>query len=234
MNRFKNAAFTVALASGLTFAGSASALTWFEMSPGAGDTTATAQITVGPGLAALDSIVGSLQTIPFVDLGPQTEVDLYKIYVSDAPNFFARTVSSTPDDTALFLFDDSGRGVYTNDDSISNLLAALPWGVAATNGYYYLAVSLGGFQALDGSGQNMFFPGGFTDVLPGDPVAGPLASWDATFATAAEGALPYTILLGGASVAMVPEPASALMLLLGLAGLAGVAGRRLPKQRKQH
>jgi len=176
MNRFKNLALATLAVAGLASYGTASALTWFEAPPGAGELIATAQITSGLGLPALDSIQGVLNTVTLVDELPRNEVDVYRIYVDDYMSFSARTVSSNPDDTALFLFDKAGKGVYMNDDNGVDLLSSLPTGGPLVNDYYYIAVAIGGFSAWDAASGSVFLSGGFTDVLGGDPAAGAFRS----------------------------------------------------------
>ena len=228
MNRLKSAVLTAAVASALFIAGAARAEVWIEAPPGAGETTATAQITGSTLGAALSEIRGTLNTVLMVDSTPRNEVDLYKIFIDDFSSFSARTVSSNPDDTALFLFDFNGRGVYTNDDNSLDLLSFLPAGGPLSNGFYYIGVSVGGFTALDAASKNVFLTGSFTDVLAGDGAAGALASWDQGFATLSEGGLAYDIALTGAVVG-IPEPTTALLLL---AGLGGLAARRMQGRRK--
>lgn len=205
----------------------AAALVWFEAAPGAGDLLDTAQVTDGGGsFAALDGIRGLLETTAPVDADPRSEVDLFKIYIDDYLSFSARTLSTNPDDTALFLFDAAGLGIYTNDDNPGDLLSTLPAGGPQSNGFYYIAVAVGGFMALDGSDLNVFLNGSFSDVLGADPDAGALAAWSPGFATLSESPMAYEIAFTGARVA-VPEPGMALMFMLGVGGLLAARRARL-------
>ena len=155
------------------------------------------------------------------------EVDMYRIGISDFNTFSARSVSSNPDDTSLFLFNSLGLGVYMNDDTTTDLLAFLTAGNASgpsSNGIYYLAVALGGTEAFDdgatpiasflGLGTSLF-----TDIRGGNPAAGPVGSWTPTFQSGTE-RLDYSILLTGAVVAGIPEPATIALVLFALAGVA--------------
>lgn len=223
-----------ALIAWLAGAGSANAgIVWAEQAPGAGDTIATAQITANSALSALDAITGTLDAVVLVNQNPLYLTDIFKIYISDASVFSARTVSSNPqDDTSLFLFDAAGLGVYMNDDDGVGLLSALPVGNAAgpaSNGYYYIAIGLGGFEAQDGLPQNTFASGGFTDVRAGDPSAGALVSWVDPFSRFAETTFDYRIEFTGARVA-VPEPGTLALVLLAAAGVVGSRSTRRPAQ----
>lgn len=226
MNRFKIASLAATALVGLSLSGAASAIVWNEAPPGAGETIGTAQVTVGTRFSPLTNIRGMLDTLALVNQDPRSEVDVFRISITDFSSFSARTVSSNPDDTALFLFDSAGNGVYTNDDNGTDLLSTLPPGGPSANGLYYIAVALGGFSAWDAMGDNLFLSGSFTDVL-GPSGAGPLASWSTSFPTLSEAGLAYDIELTGA-VAAIPEPTTALLMLLGLGGI--VAARSVRRQ----
>jgi hypothetical protein len=221
-----------AIAGTVAFSASASAgLIWNEI--GAGDLLGSAEVTFDSGPSTLSEIRGSLRSILPVNGGPGGgslyEVDLYRIYIDSPATFSARTtINSVPADTALFLFDAAGLGVYMNDDTSSSSLAELPAGdpaAPAAPGIYYLGIGLGGFLPYDVLTGALFLAGGFTDVLAGDPAAGPLASWSPLFATFSESPYSYDIALTGAQVALIPEPGTlALLLLAGLVG--GLRSRR--------
>ncbi len=218
MNRLKFVALSAALTSALFLAGPASAQVWNEIN--AGDSLTTAEGMTGVDTQTLTGIHGMLDSTLYVDSTPLYQVDLYRIYIDDPLNFSARTTSSNPDDTALFLFDSTGRGVYTNDDNTDDLLSTLPVGGPQTNSFYYLAVALGGFTALDFGGSNIFMTGGsFSDVYGADPAAGTLASWGQGFPSFIEGSFAYDIALTGARTAPIPEPSTVLLFALGLGGL---------------
>ena len=228
MNCLKFATLAAALTSALFLAQPAFAVVWVESGAGAGETLATAEVTIGTQSQPLTDIFGTLDTVLRVNSLPRNQVDVYRIFVNDFASFSARTVSSNPDDTALFLFDSAGKGVYTNDDNAGDLLSTLPPGGPQTNDFYYIAVSVGGFSARDAASNNVFLSGSFTDVLAGNPAAGSLASWDEGFATLTEAGLPYDIALTGALVAVIPEPPTVLLLLVGMGGLLGSRSMRRP------
>lgn len=223
MKSFKRAALAALLTSTLLAAAPASALVWTEV--GAGNSLATAEVTAGPGLPALDGITGLLTSTNFVNVGPVYEIDLFKIRIADWTTFSASVVSPpTVADTMLFLFDAQGQGVFANDD-FDGLNPSLPAGITGSSGDYFLGVAMTGTGATDSAGNDLFTwdsSGGFTVGTPSG--AGPLAGW---LVNATNDELPYnySISLVGATVAAVPEPASALMMLLGIGGL--VAGRSL-------
>ena len=230
MNSFKRTALAALLASSLLAAAPASALVWTEI--GAGNSPATAEVTAGLGLPALTGINGFLTSANVVNSGPVYEIDLFKIHVADSANFYA-SVGEINDDTALFLFDMQGRAVFANDDFGGSLMPVLPAGsaFASGNGDYYLGIGLSGWQPVDSLGNALFDWN--LDPAYGMPTgSATLAGWSLSNGLATppfEQPIGYSITLDGATVAAVPEPASALMLLLGIGGL--VAGRTL--RRKQ-
>ena len=228
MKAMNTAALVIALGSVLACPTASAAYIWTENA--AGELISSAEVVTGAALHALDGIRGTLATSLLLGApGPRNEVDVYKIFIDNAPGFSARTVSSNPfDDTALFLFSGSGNGVFMNDDNGFDLLSALPDvdGVGGI-GFYYLAVAIGGFAALDAAANSVFLAGVagvFTDVLDVDPASGALAAWSERFTTLADPGLAYDIVLTGARVAQIPEPTS--LALLGLAGFAAWRARR--------
>ena len=220
------------LAASLVISTAASAgVVWQEKAPGAGDLTTTAQVTADSAQGPLTGITGALRSVvPVGNSGNPTtfEIDVYQIRIDPTLGFFsARTVSSTPDDTSLFLFDSMGLGVYMNDDNGVDLLSALP-DRDLLAGFYYIAVALGGAEAYDAAMVASFMAGGFTDVRDGDTNAGPLQSWGTQFAAGTEPDFGYSIELTGARVA-VPEPATLALVLFMAIGL--VAKRRATARR---
>jgi hypothetical protein len=226
MNRLKFATLALVVGTALTWSGAASALVWnedFSNGHGAGETLAAAQVPTAHPVETLTNIRGFLDSVTQVNATPRYQVDLYKIYVSDFVSFSATTVSSNEDDNALFLFDQTGKGVYANDDFIG-LQAALPEGGPQAAGFYYLGIGVGGVNAFDAGGNNLFDTGAGI-VFPGLPGAGPLNSFAPSFDSLTETSIAYDILLTG--VRAVPEPQAALLLLLGLGALAArQAGRK--------
>jgi len=230
MNSIRHAAVVAALAAIVAAPGTASAgFVWVESGPdGAGDLLATAQATYDSSYNALDGIQGMLTSMVPVNGNPLYQVDLYKIRISDWATFSATTdlAGNGALDSALFLLDSSGSGVYMNDDSNGGMLSTLPAGNAAgplANGIYYLAVALGGASALDALGQALFDSGNFDDVLGGNG-NGPLASWTTSFPSFDESPWSYRIALTGATNSDIPEPGGLALLLAG--GIAAWLARR--------
>lgn len=196
---------------------------WNETALGAGSTLAAAEVVSD--VKGLSQINGALRSTFEVGGSPTYEVDLYQIRIVNPAGFSARTVSSNNDDTALFLFDAAGFGVYMNDDTDSDLLSQLPAGHPAgplTAGLYYLAIALGGYEAYSNAEATLstFLPGAFNDVRAGDSSAGPLVTWS-SFPAGTELPFGYSIVLTG----MVPEPQSMALALLALAGLGSLRRR---------
>jgi hypothetical protein len=218
-------------AAAIALPGWAQASVWFESGPtGAGDLLNTAQITSTSGTNALTGISGSLTASVPVGGGPLYQVDLYQIRIGDFTTFSARTLD-TGFDTALYLFNATGFGVYMNDDmpDFSALTSLLPSGDASgpmANGLYFLAVALGGFVAEDLNSLSLFLAGGFNDVLGSDPAAGMLAGWSSGFESTSESPLSYFIELTGATGAELPEPGTAGLLLAAALGLWATARAR--------
>ena len=211
------------LASCLVISSTASASIWVESgSTGAGDLLATAQTTFDSAFNPLTGITGFLTATTSVNSTPLYQVDLYKIRISDFTTFSAATVSNAPDDTALFLFDAFGQGVYMNDDNGVDLLSTLAAGdpnAPTSNGVYYLAVALGGYSAMDGA--NSIFN------LTGGPISfGALSGWQEGFPAGTSSAFAYDIVLTGATNGELPEPGSIGLILAG--GMAAWLSRRRP------
>ena len=207
------------LASGLVISSVASASVWVETGPpGAGDLLATAQTTFDSAFNPLTGITGLLDQTTPVGGTPLYQVDLYKIRISDFATFSAATVSGAPDDTALFLFDSTGLGVYMNDDNGTDLLSLLDPPGAGSNGIYYLGVALGGFMGLDGTNDVFDASGG--------PIVGlgALSGWREGFTAQFSSPFAYNIVLTGATNGELPEPGSIGLILAG--GMAAWLSRR--------
>jgi hypothetical protein len=197
---------------------------WVELS--AGDTLATAEAPVlAPG-DTLDHLYGLLDvTIPVDSPFSVVQTDLYKIYVSDTADFSATTTNAgTVDDTVLYLFDADGYGIFSNDDDANGVQSTLPVGTLAglSAGYYYIATGITGTFAY-GSGGSIFDASG----NPASPSGGALAGWTASTLSTSQASLFYEIDFTGVGVAAaVPEPATGLLMLAGLAGLVARRARR--------
>jgi hypothetical protein len=193
----------------------------------AGQTLGTAQNTTG-GSNPLTDIYGAIAV-------GAPDVDLYRIYISNPAAFSAITYRS-PDppyiDDMLYLFDATGRGVYADDDGGANLEAYLPanhaWGPQSAGTYYLGIGSCCHFP--DSAGGAIF---DFAASLSGPSGPGgalPLNGWSGTSYNTGE----YRIMLTGAEFPIedgeVPEPATALLVSLGLlavgVGSRGALGRK--------
>lgn len=135
----------------------------------AGSLPETAQETVG----AVDLITGSLSG---------DDQDVYKICLTGSGTFSAISHPAGLHDPQLFLFDETGRGVYGNDD-FASLQPQLPAGHPLTPtaaGVYYLAIAsfaqqpIAGGALIFGSHTLEHFP-----ILPPDMEGGdlPVSGW---------------------------------------------------------
>jgi filamentous hemagglutinin family protein len=102
----------------------------------AGQLPGTAQTVNSPTSgAAFDAISGNLS--------PESDVDLYQLFLTEGQPFTASTVGGTPINTQLFLFDNNGLGVSANNDSVgfqSTVPLYQPF-IPARSGTYYLGIS---------------------------------------------------------------------------------------------
>jgi hypothetical protein len=117
---------------------------WDEFANGGGDAGDLPETAQSTGSGALTAIRGTI--------GAANDVDVYAIYISDPSTFSATTIGGTSLDTALWLFDEDGKGVVHNEDNpdattglqsrIDNRTFCI-----TQPGRYYLAISLFGRRA---------------------------------------------------------------------------------------
>lgn len=189
-------------------------------SPDAGGMPNTAAVLSGTG--SLDAIIGSL--------GTSSDVDMFQIFIANPAAFSATT--ETPNsagwawDTQLFLFDESGYGIWANDDihngdgqtyNPRSLLAAGSPGGPMTPGIYYLAISGWDRDPVNADGtiftDDSSYMGTLAAAGPGASL--PIAGWDGD-GNLNTGLGAYTITLTGAeyaSTGAVPEPGTVLLFV---------------------
>jgi hypothetical protein len=205
----------------------AGAATWVEGS--AGDSLATAETPLWASAGGSDQLFGALEiTIPVDSAFSVVHTDLYKIFIADTLDFSATTTNAgTIDDTSLFLFDANGFGVFMNDDDATGLQSTLPAGslAALSAGYYYIGVGITGTSPF-GSGGSIFDGSGNLSF----PSGGALEGWTPSTLSTSQASLLYEIDFTGLGVSAVPEPASGLLLLAGLAGVGAWRKRRAAVQ----
>lgn len=174
------------------------------------------------------------------------DADLFRIYISAPGMFLASTNNAITNnsytgpgggalDTALFLFDQAGHAIATNDDAdglalTSTLSTASPLLQSLTAGYYFLGIGISGNEPVNSANNLLFAMGGTTDTRgpAGNITPTTLFDFDRNAYDAAPGA--YSITLNGVSAGPavagpVPEPAG-WALMVGGFGLLGAAMRR--------
>ena len=211
---------------GTLLAGPAHAVDWTETGD-AGDLVGSAQEPTGNG--PLRNIYGTIST--------NTDVDLYRIFISDPTSFSASVTSTSGNfDSVLALFNGGGYGIYANDDArLGDHSAGLPAGSflgPQAPGWYYLAVF--GLDVTPASGNGLTpdhyigpeVSAPFTQVITasGPGGASPLTGWAPEDPNEVE-SLNEGYRLRLSAVSVVPEPETYAMLLAGL-GLIGAMVRR--------
>ncbi len=223
----------------------------------AGETLNTAQVISPASSQPLDAISGTL-------IG---NADVFKIYLTGGQNFSASTVSNytlnqlpgaiaqaenynaanllsptkvdTLLDPALALFDSTGKGIYSNDNSFGSAQPTLTSaGLSPTqSGYYYLAIFNSGSLPVDAS-TNPIFPTNLTqdqEIGPTNPNSSFTGFTSSSTINPVQGIPNYTIFLtgaqAGAQAAAIPEPSS--MLGIWAVGALGAVAF-LKKEKQQH
>lgn len=143
---------------------------WAEIGD-AGDLPATAQIPTGND--PLTAITGTILA--------GGDADMYCISIETPTAFSASTCFVTSIDTQLWIFAEDGTGISYNDDDPGGCgLQSTVTGTFILNpGSYYLAVSTYDWDALDGSGNEIWSDTPFNvERQPDGPGApGPVAGW---------------------------------------------------------
>jgi MYXO-CTERM domain-containing protein len=227
MNRCAFGLITLSVA--LAAAGSAGAQVWAETGPVFGGHPDADRL---PAVANVTQGIGPLSQITGWCLNGG-DADLYRITVTDAPNF-AATVSTTlaGRNLSLALFNAAGFGVAANYDSTPSntdpVLSNIP---GLTNGTYYLLIYGTVNYPTDFATTFIFTPpaasSGITGLILPDANAFALSGYLTDFGAGFGGsfaASPYTANLTGAGFAETPTPGAAA--LLGVAGLGLMRRRR--------
>ncbi|GAA6616905.1 filamentous hemagglutinin N-terminal domain-containing protein [Scytonema sp. NUACC26] len=149
------------------------------------------------------------------------DVDLYKVTLTKGVPFTATTVNGTklPLDTQLFLFNGSGLGLSSNDDTADAVLlrSTVPLNqpfIPAASGIYYLGISLVPNNPL--SPQGYIF--GSSGAPNGSGSELPLSGWDAK--NNLSGSASYTITLNPHTPLQV-QPGKTLALVGGNVTIQG-------------
>jgi hypothetical protein len=222
----------------IMIAGKVHAATYTEGAVDARQTRGTASIaSTQPFGTPLDAITGMLTA---------NNADLFQIFISDPATFSANTFFMIPGvnnfNTALFLFDSAGFGVYANDDApapANGSQSQLPTGNSLspkTAGIYYIAVSGAGYAPISADG--LIFPTPNSNSVPFNAILDPtgvggakiLSDWTGNGGSNT-GA--YKINLTGATFvpSAIPEPTMSMLLpsVIALGGVASLKRRSRSK-----
>jgi filamentous hemagglutinin family protein len=154
--------------------------------------------------AAFDAISGNLS--------PESDVDLYQLFLIEGQPFTASTVGSSDINTQLFLFDSNGLGVSANNDSIgfqSTVPLYQPF-IPARSGIYYLGISSYPNRPL--SSQGSIFDA--VENPSGSGARLPLMGWDERLGpTVRPNTGAYTITLNRRSEGLQVQPGRTLALV---------------------
>ena len=175
---------------------------WDETANGGGDAGDLPETAQSTGSDPITKIRGTI--------GGANDVDVYAIYISDPDAFSATTIGGTTLDTALWLFDEDGKGVVHNDDNPDANTGFQSRIDNRTNcitqpGRYYLAVSLSGRRAA-GCGDGLIWattPARGVRCPDGPESASRVAGWSGTSSSTGT----YIIFLTGVSGATAGDPA---------------------------
>jgi hypothetical protein len=175
---------------------------WDEFANGGGDAGDLPETAQSTGSGAIPAIRGTI--------GAANDVDVYAIYISDPSTFSATTIGGTSLDTALWLFDEDGKGVVHNEDNpdattgsqsrIDNRTFCI-----SQPGRYYLAISLFGRRAA-GCNEGLIWattPARGVRCADGPESTSRVAGWSGS--TTSTGT--YRIFLTGAEGATAGDPA---------------------------
>ena len=193
----------------------AAPITYTESVAGTGDLPGIAEIVVGGAENGL-TITGKLKD-GRGGFGPNL-VDMFKFTVGQAGTYSFDTFGSFIPDTALFLFDIAGNGLYWNNDaSIAPVNTLSSFATALGLGDYYIAVAFYGLDPGDGVGSIFDTLGNEGAALAG---TGAVVGWNDFYGQNIYDNIGYTI------NARIPEPGALALSLAALGLLAGLSRRR--------
>ena len=204
----------------------------FNESGDAGQTPATAQnsgLTQSNTVGQTITILGNISGINDADVFRLTLTLPMQVQFSTMNTLTATSGAPGGLDTALFLFDSTGRPIYTNDDfDGTTLQSRLPGGTSFTltlaPGTYMIGISLSGNEPMNTNGQLVFA----SDANPGS-VRGPAPSLNPTtysnFNSGATFADNGNYQIDITTTAAVPEPTT-VSLIAGAVLLGAMTFRK--------